>query len=195
MSGAASRSNEWWVSSPYLLTPSSPSSWCGRGGRRLVNVRQAAVDDPDRSVAARTRYGGVLVDGSVDIPGPVSTRLKRRLEYSTHRESAPAPTRRVCPQPAMVVHRIGIFVHTPRRQNRFTWPRQIVVTRLRSSRRGIEARREDLQQHVTAFVAAGRPGQGAREHRSERTQRSVSEGAHWATPPWSFSRNSLNRRR
>jgi hypothetical protein len=48
----------------YLLTPSSPSSWCGRRGRLFVDVRDSAVDDPGSAVGGRSRDGALTVDQS-----------------------------------------------------------------------------------------------------------------------------------
>src|SRR6476469_839665 len=63
---ARGRSGGWWVSSLYLLIPSSPSSWCGRGGRRLVGVRRRDVDEAARPVDGAPRSVVGMVDGAVD---------------------------------------------------------------------------------------------------------------------------------
>jgi hypothetical protein len=48
----------------YLLTPSSPSSWCGRRGRLFVDVRDIVVDDPGSAVGGRSPDGAPTVDQS-----------------------------------------------------------------------------------------------------------------------------------
>src|SRR5207247_7541169 len=53
-----------WVSSLYLLIPSSPSSWCGRRGRPRMTVRGREVDDRPASVDDPTVTRGRPVDGS-----------------------------------------------------------------------------------------------------------------------------------
>jgi len=55
-----------WVSSLYLLTSSSPSSWCGRRWRPCVAPFGGRVDDWSGPVDGEPRFGGRPVGESVD---------------------------------------------------------------------------------------------------------------------------------
>jgi hypothetical protein len=190
----------WWVSSPYLLTPSSPSSWCGCGGRGLVAVRAAAVDDPRHRVDGRTGIGvprwterwtscGRSRHGAGAGPGRPRSRVpgrRRPVELSTTGHRCP-PNRAVCPheQPPKPVHsRPGLVTRNcvGDTRPRLAAARPRVVARLRWS-------------HKTAFVGQGRRWEGAAEDRKRAHFNVRERGPEAATRPASFLPDSLTRRR
>ena len=110
-----------WVSSLYLLTPSSPSSWCGRAwtvalwpcaGRRWTSAR-SAVDD-DRPIGGRGR--GRTVDDSEPGRPPAAADRPRRRPVHRRRGLSTAMRR--------VVHDSGV-VHsgTDLHRQGAPWPR------------------------------------------------------------------------
>ena len=103
-----------------ILVPSSPSSWCGRGGRPLVVVRRRAVDEGPPRVDSRSRFGVGSVDATVDSSTAArgaspTTRFRPRRGARLRAGRGPG-----CPHRPSVVHRFGPFVHSGAGANRFT---------------------------------------------------------------------------
>jgi len=77
-----------WVSSLYLLTSSSPSSWCGRRWWPCVAPFGRGVDGSRSTVDAAARFGGRTVGDPVD-----GSRPRRRHPGSTPTSSTPTGAR------------------------------------------------------------------------------------------------------
>ena len=84
-----------WVSSLYLLTPSSPSSWCGLGGRRRswpCSARRWTT--PGRRWTAAARIGGWAGGTPVDEPAGSGRASRRCASRLVHETRPPEPLRR-----------------------------------------------------------------------------------------------------